>query len=321
MVGCRSPPSARPEPPHTNSLATVPTAADRMFMDGESDAAAVSVALTVREAVRRQRRQAYRASRKTQLFNQALVDHIKVCDRKLPSISYQAPFNLLFSLSKVRTHVGLESVGDWNTMSTGTHRQAGAVRHSPTNPGRPQAGFRSRAPRHDAEPAVQATVRPTAWLRRDLSIAVCPGTTKAWVSPPAAETSRQLVIQGGFVVDDGRVRRLQRRVGQLGFADLRGYLQTRCDAGLTIPQLAAELGVSQWTVKQALMQGGVKLPPRAERLARQRRHATDQRLTARAAELGFADVQAYLGDRLLARGRCWPRSPPNSAPTAGPCSG
>jgi hypothetical protein len=41
-------------------LATVPTATDRLFMDGESDAAAVSVALTVREAVRRQRRQASR---------------------------------------------------------------------------------------------------------------------------------------------------------------------------------------------------------------------------------------------------------------------
>jgi hypothetical protein len=36
------------------------------------------------------------------LFNQALVDHIEVCDRKLPSISYQAPFHLLFSTSKVR---------------------------------------------------------------------------------------------------------------------------------------------------------------------------------------------------------------------------
>jgi hypothetical protein len=68
------------------------------------------------------------------LFNQALVDHIEVCDRKLPSISYQAPFNLLFSTSKVRARVGLESVGDWNTMATGTHRQAGAVGHSLSPP-------------------------------------------------------------------------------------------------------------------------------------------------------------------------------------------
>jgi hypothetical protein len=35
------------------------------------------------------------------LFNQALVDHIEVCDRKLASNSYQAAFNLLISTSKV----------------------------------------------------------------------------------------------------------------------------------------------------------------------------------------------------------------------------
>jgi hypothetical protein len=57
--------------------------------------------------------------------------------------------------------------------------------------------------------------------------------------------------------------------------------------------------VSEWTVKRSLRQVGVKRLPRAERLARQRRHATQQRLTARAAELGFADLGAYLTDRLL----------------------
>lgn len=39
-------------------------------------------------------------------------------------------------------------------------------------------------------------------------------------------------------------------------------------------------------------------------LAHQRRHATDQRLTARATQLGFIDVQAYLADRLGVR--AWP---------------
>jgi hypothetical protein len=42
--------------------------------------------------------------------------------------------------------------------------------------------------------------------------------------------------------------------------------------------------------------------PRAERLARQRRHATDRRLTARTSQLGFADLGVYLADRLLVRG-------------------
>jgi hypothetical protein len=130
-----------------------------------------------------------------------------------------------------------------------------------------------------------------------------PGTTKAWVNHPPAPTPRQLVIHGGFAVDDGRARRLERRSRRLGFADLRGYLQARSDAGLSTPQLAAELDVSQWTVKQALTWAGVQLPPRAERLARQRRHATQQRLAARAAQLGFADLGAYLADRLLTRGR------------------
>jgi AraC-like DNA-binding protein len=106
------------------------------------------------------------------------------------------------------------------------------------------------------------------------------------------------------VVDDGPTRYLEQGARRLGFADLSGYLQTRSDAGLSIPRLAAELGVSEWTVKRSLGQVGVTLPPRVEQLARQRRHATHQRLTARAAQLGFADVQAYLADRLLVR--AWP---------------
>jgi AraC-like DNA-binding protein len=109
------------------------------------------------------------------------------------------------------------------------------------------------------------------------------------VKPLPAQTPRQLVIHGAVVVD-GRTRQLDQRAQRLGFADLRGYLQARSDAGLSIPRLAAELEVSQWTVKRSLRQGGVTLLPRAERLARQRRHATDQRLAARAAQLGFADL-------------------------------
>jgi AraC-like DNA-binding protein len=106
------------------------------------------------------------------------------------------------------------------------------------------------------------------------------------------------------VVDDGRTRHLERRAQRLGFADLRGYLQARSDAGHSIPQLAAELDVNERTVKRSLGQGGVTLLPRAERLARQRRHATQQRFAARAAQLGFDNVKAYLADRLVTR--TWP---------------
>jgi hypothetical protein len=47
-------------------------------------------------------------------------------------------------------------------------------------------------------------------------------TTKAWVTPRPAETLGQLVIRGGFVVDDGRIRRLERRASDHGFGNLRG---------------------------------------------------------------------------------------------------
>jgi hypothetical protein len=130
---------------------------------------------------------------------------------------------------------------------------------------------------------------------------MCPGTTKAWVTPPPAETPRQLVVQGGLVVDDGRVRQLERRTGQLGFDNLRSYLQTRCDTGHSIPALAQELGVSEWTVTQTLGTLGIMLPPRPERLARQRRRYAEERIAARVAKLGFAEVQAYMEDRLLKR--------------------
>jgi AraC-like DNA-binding protein len=112
---------------------------------------------------------------------------------------------------------------------------------------------------------------------------------------------RQLVIQGGFVVDDGRSRRLQQHARQFGFADLRGYLQARCDAGYSLPALAAELGVSQWTVTKALAAQRVTLPSRPERLARQRRRFAQQRIATLAADLGFPDVRAYLQDRLIGR--------------------
>jgi AraC-like DNA-binding protein len=104
------------------------------------------------------------------------------------------------------------------------------------------------------------------------------------------------------VVDDGHTRHLNQRARALGFADLPGYLQARCDAGLSIPRLAVELGVTPWMVKQQLTQAGVTLRPRAERLARQRRHATQQRLAAQATQLGFGDLRGYLADRLLVRG-------------------
>jgi hypothetical protein len=48
----------------------------------------------------------------------------------------------------------------------------------------------------------------------------------------------------------------------LGFDDLRGYLQARCDAGHSIPRIATELGVNDWQVQAALARLAVRLAPR-----------------------------------------------------------
>ena len=87
----------------------------------------------------------------------------------------------------------------------------------------------------------------------------------------------------------------------LGFEDLGAYLQVRCDAGASIPRIATELGVGDWQVQAALSRLRVRLAPRPQRLAAQRRRHTEQRIAARVAGLGFADVQAYLVDRVVQR--------------------
>jgi hypothetical protein len=110
---------------------------------------------------------------------------------------------------------------------------------------------------------------------------------------------RQLVIHGGFVVDEGHSRRLEQHARRLGFDDLRSYLQARCDAGVSVPGLAQELGVSDWRVTKALANLHITLASRPERLARQRRRHAEQRITVRVAALGFAEVRAYLADRLI----------------------
>jgi hypothetical protein len=87
-----------------------------------------------------------------------------------------------------------------------------------------------------------------------------------------------------------------------GFDDLRRYLQARCDTGYSIPRIAAELSMSDWQVQAALARSGVRLAPRPQRLAAQRRRYTEERIAARVAQLGFADVQTYLVDRVVEQG-------------------
>ena len=56
-----------------------------------------------------------------------------------------------------------------------------------------------------------------------------------------------------------------------------------------------------WQVQAALARSGVRLAPRPQRLAAQRRRYTEERIAARVAALGFADVHAYLVDRVVER--------------------
>ncbi len=88
----------------------------------------------------------------------------------------------------------------------------------------------------------------------------------------------------------------------LGFEDLRGYLQARCDAGASVSRIAAELGVRDWQVQAALSRSRVRLAPLPQRLAAQRRRYTEERIANRVAALGFADVRAYLADRVVEQG-------------------
>jgi hypothetical protein len=71
----------------------------------------------------------------------------------------------------------------------------------------------------------------------------------------------------------------------LGFDDLRAYLQARRDTGSSVPRIASELRVSDWQVQAALARSGVRLAPRPQRLAAQRRRYTEERIAARVAEL------------------------------------
>jgi hypothetical protein len=93
-------------------------------------------------------------------------------------------------------------------------------------------------------------------------------------------------------------RQLEHQAKQLGFANLQAF----CDAGYGVLRMAQKLDTSQWQVSQALGELGVRLQPRRQRLAQQRQQAAEVRVAARVAELGFADVEAYLVDRVGERG-------------------
>jgi len=140
-----------------------------------------------------------------------------------------------------------------------------------------------------------------AMVAAGVAIAVSGGTGNAWANPQPAETPRRLILEGGFAVDGGRDRHLEERARVLRFGNLRAYLQARCDTGSSISRIASELRVSDWQVQAALSRLAVRLGPRPQRLAGQRRRYTKERIAARVAALGFPEVRAYLADRVVER--------------------
>jgi hypothetical protein len=62
--------------------------------------------------------------------------------------------------------------------------------------------------------------------------------------------------------------------------------------------------VPDWQVQAALARLQVRLAPRPQRLAAQRRRYTEERIATRVAQLGFADVEACLVDWVVKQ--AWP---------------
>jgi len=85
---------------------------------------------------------------------------------------------------------------------------------------------------------------------------------------PTRPLPRRLAVRGGFTVDDGRSRHLDQQASRLGFADLRGCLQTLLDDGWSIPRSPSISTAPQTAIRRAITDHNVHRPPRRQELAR-----------------------------------------------------
>jgi urease gamma subunit len=107
-------------------------------------------------------------------------------------------------------------------------------------------------------------------------------------------------------------QRAAARAAKLGFATLREYLTDRyTDQAWTIPQIAAELGVGEHVVQRLLRglrvtrtRATASIAAAAQGGRAREAELVAQRRQARLAELGFADLAAYLTNRVVEAGRC-----------------
>jgi hypothetical protein len=114
---------------------------------------------------------------------------------------------------------------------------------------------------------------------------------------------RTLTLRGGFAVLDSQ-QRLHHHAHAQGYIDLDTYLLARAQQQTSPALLARELGTTTTVVRHLLDQAGITPSPRRVTAAHTRRSSTDQHLAARAAELGFASLRAYLTNRAMTRR--WP---------------
>jgi hypothetical protein len=75
----------------------------------------------------------------------------------------------------------------------------------------------------------------------------------------------------------------------------------RCQQDASLTQLAAELHTIISVIRRLIDGAGIHRASPKLRSARQRRRTTDQHFTERAGQLGFADLGAYLADRVTER--------------------
>ncbi len=84
----------------------------------------------------------------------------------------------------------------------------------------------------------------------------------------------------------------------VGFPDLHSYLVARRAEDASLAQLTGELGTTIGVVRCLLTRPASTAPPGQPAAPAS---ATDQRVTIRAAQLGFASRQTYLADRMTER--------------------
>src|SRR6266498_389494 len=79
--------------------------------------------------------------------------------------------------------------------------------------------------------APQPTVRSSPQVTSSAEVSRsggAPGTPSTWETPPPACLPRRLVLNGGFIVNDGHHRHLDQQARRLGFADLGSSACTPC---------------------------------------------------------------------------------------------